>query len=111
MVHKKKKKCLPGHRTNFQKSVDQNQSFLFLALMSTKHKWNIFFVSETPDKSHNVSVYYQSPSNDNTRCNWYGKDGNTGPDYDCNQIGWEVVVRRWDAVLLSLCNVEVYGGK
>ena len=79
--------------------------------MSTCHQWTIFFVSENKDKSHNVNIYYQSPLNDDNRCNWYDKDGNTGPDYDCNQIGREVVVRRWDGVLLSLCNIKVYGGK
>ena len=30
---KKKKKGQPGHRTNFQKSIEQNQSFFFLALI------------------------------------------------------------------------------
>ena len=29
---KKKKKGQPGHRTNFQKSIDQNQSFFFPGL-------------------------------------------------------------------------------
>ena len=28
---KKKEKGPPGHRTHFQKSIDQNQSFFFLA--------------------------------------------------------------------------------
>ena len=70
-----------------------------------------FLDSEAEIEAENITIYYQSPWNDDTRCNWYGKDGNTGPDYDCNQIGREVVVKRWDTAILGLCNMKVYGGK
>ena len=69
-----------------------------------------FLILEVKIEAENINIYYQSPWNDGTRCNWYGKDNNTGPDYDCNQIGREVVVRRWDTALLGLCNIKVYGG-
>ena len=72
---------------------------------------HFFLVSVAKARSQNVTIYYQSPWNDDTRCNWYGKDGNTGPDYDCNQIGSEVAIRNWNVGPLGLCNIEVYGGK
>ena len=72
---------------------------------------HLFLILDIEHLSENINLYYQSPVNDDTRCNYYGKDGNTGPDYDCNQIGWEVVVRRWDTAVLGLCNIKVYGGK
>ena len=39
---KKKKKGPPGHRTNFQKSIDQNQSFFYSwPYVKIKYKDNI----------------------------------------------------------------------
>ena len=70
-----------------------------------------FFISVDEKQAENINIYYKSKLNADTKCNNYGKDGNTGPDYDCNQIGREVVVRRWDTAILALCNIKVYGGK
>ena len=69
------------------------------------------FVSVSKVRSENVGIYYQLPWNNNTRCNWYGKDNNKGPEYDCNQIGSEVAVWKWDQGPLGLCDIKVYGGK
>ena len=44
---KKKKKSPPGHRTNFQKSIDQNQSFFIPGLTPN----NVTKVSE-----HNINI-------------------------------------------------------
>ena len=71
----------------------------------------MFLILGIEHQSINFDIHYQSPFNNDTRCNYYGKDGNAGPDYDCNQIGREVVVRRWDYSTFSLCNINVYGGK
>ena len=49
---------------------------------------------------------------DDTKCNWYGKDNNTGPLYPCNQGGRNVTIRRWDQnQILAVCNIKVYEGK
>ena len=60
----------------------------------------------------NFNIFYKEPFDDDSeRCNWYGKDGNTGPSYSCNQTGQIVAIRRWDRdVILSVCNITVYGG-
>ena len=60
--------------------------------------------------SENFNIFYKEPFDDNERCNWYGKDGNTGPTYSCNQTGQIVAIRRWDGITLSVCSIEVYGG-
>ena len=49
---------------------------------------------------------------DDTKCNWYGKDNNTGPSYPCNQRGRNVTIKRWDQnQILAVCNIKVYEGK
>ena len=67
--------------------------------------------SDIPDQTSNFSVFYKEPFDDNERCNWYSKDGNTGPSYSCDQTGQIVAIRRWDTAILSVCNITVYGGK
>ena len=68
-------------------------------------------ISAIEHQAENFNIYYESPLSNDTRCNWYGKDNNTEPVYECNQIGREVVIRRWDTNTLALCNVKVYCGK
>ena len=63
-------------------------------------------------QSTNFSIFYKEPFDNNERCNWYGKDGNTGPSYSCNQTGQIVAIRRFDTgrSVLSVCNITAYGG-
>ena len=63
-------------------------------------------------QSINFNIFYKYPFNNSERCNWYGKDGNRGPEYSCNQTGQIVAIRRWDMAnkVLSVCNITVYGG-
>ena len=63
-----------------------------------------------PSQSLNINIYYKEPFHDSEKCNWYGKDGNTGPEYSCNQTGQIVAIRRWDTEVLSVCSITVYGG-
>ena len=69
---------------------------------------NLFLVFSS--QSTNFSIFYKEPFVDDERCNWYGKDGNTGPSYSCDQTGQIVAIRRWDMAYLSVCNITVYGG-
>ena len=62
-------------------------------------------------QSTNFNIFYKEPFDDNERCNWYGKDGNTGPSYSCDQTGQIVAIRRWDTAYLTVCNITVYGGE
>ena len=61
---KKKKKGPPGHRTNFQKSIDQNQSFFFPGLitfllnMMNAKKINLKYSFEGIYQLQVVSVYH-----------------------------------------------------
>ena len=68
--------------------------------------------SDDPTQSINFNIYYNEPLTDGNRCNWYGKDGKTGPSYSCNQTGQIVAIRRWDRdVILIVCSIQVYGGQ
>ena len=69
------------------------------------------FFTVHPQHSKNVNIFYKEPFDDSERCNWYGKDGNTGPEYSCNHEGQIVAIRRWDTEVLSVCNITAYGGK
>ena len=71
----------------------------------------LYLFSDHKHQSENLNIFYKEPFDDNERCNWYGKDGNTGPSYSCNQTGQIVAIRRWDTAILSVCNISVYGGK
>ena len=70
---------------------------------------NLFLVFS--NQSTNFNIFYKEPFNNSERCNWYGKDGNNGLSYSCNQTGQIVAIRRWDTEVLSVCNIKVYGGK
>ena len=63
--------------------------------------------------SQSFDIFYKEPFDDSQRCNWYGKDGNRGPVYSCNQTGQIVAIRRRKRVRdgLSVCSIQVYGGK
>ena len=63
-------------------------------------------------QSTNFNIFYKEPFVDSERCNYYGKDGNTGPLYSCNQTGQVVAIRRWGTgrSVLSVCNITAYGG-
>ena len=60
--------------------------------------------------STKFNIFYKEPFDDNGRCNWYGKDGNTGPSYSCNQTGQIVAIRRWVKAYFFVCNITAYGG-
>ena len=68
------------------------------------HKTNSF--KGVPSQSINFAILV-----DDTECNRYNKDGNTGPSYSCNKIGQNVTIRRWDTAVFSVCNIKVYVGE
>ena len=84
------------------------------SLQANAKKYNILnvvlYFKDIPNQSINFNIFYKEPFVDGNKCSWYGKDGNRGPSYPCNQEGEIVAIRRWDKSYLSVCNITAIGG-